>query len=170
MNAIYDRYDEVSLVGFCENGKRQARKAIEDLDVLSRFVIDYCFLTAIKGHAIPLTQRMIDYLKAKKLVHPGSDYDDIEGFLCGQIAAANAYEFYSLLRKESESAKVVKKAVTVEEKPAVKKRAVKSSTKKTAKKAVKKKTAKKAKKKAKKKVKKAVKKAVKKTKKKTKKS
>jgi hypothetical protein len=62
-------------------------------------------LTALQGHAIPLNSAMIDYLKTNELVHTEAGYEEIEGFLTRQIPAKNAYEFYSLLRHESESPK-----------------------------------------------------------------
>jgi ribosomal protein S13 len=47
---------------------------------------------------------MIGYLKGNKLVDPEADEQEIEGFLTRQISAKNAYEFYALLRHESELA------------------------------------------------------------------
>ena len=110
LNSIYNRYNMVSLASLKEVGKRQARKQLEKLDGLSSFAVNYCFLTALRGHSIPLTQKMIGYLKAGELVHPDATDDEISGFLERQITAANAYEFYSLLRQESEKAKSSKPA------------------------------------------------------------
>jgi len=105
LNSIYNRYNMVSLTQLLEVGKRQARKQLEKLDGLSSFAIDYCVLVALGGHAIPLTDKMIGYLRAGELVHPDSTDDEIVGFLERQITAANGYEFYSLLRQESEKAR-----------------------------------------------------------------
>ncbi len=59
---------------------------------------------------MPLTNGMIDYLKNNKIIEPGAKEDDIEGFLTRQVAAKDAYEFYVLLRRESESAKAARRA------------------------------------------------------------
>jgi len=104
LNSIYNRYNMVSLSSLLSVGKRQARKQMEKLEGLSRFAVSYCFLTALRGHSIPLTDKMISYLRAKELVHPDATEDEISGFLERQVTAANAYEFYRLLRKESEKA------------------------------------------------------------------
>ncbi len=104
LNSIYNRYNMVSLTPLTEVGKREARKQLEKLDGLSSFAINYCVLVALGGHAIPLTDKMIGYLRAGELVHPDSTDDEIVGFLERQITAANGYEFYSLLRQESEKA------------------------------------------------------------------
>jgi hypothetical protein len=68
-------------------------------------------LTALQSHAIPLTKGMIEYLRNNQLVDPESDEQQIEGFLAKQISAENAYEFYVLLRRRSESKKKKKKTV-----------------------------------------------------------
>jgi len=137
LNSIYNKYNMVSLAGLKEVGKRQARKQIEKLDGLSRFAVNYCFLAALRGHCIPLTQKMIDYLRAGEFVHPASTEDDIEGFLERQITAANAYEFYSLLRQESEKAKSPPRTAA---KKTGKTKVSKKKPKRTAKKATKKTT------------------------------
>jgi hypothetical protein len=66
-------------------------------------------LTSLQGHAIPLTEDMIEYLKSRELVHPEADEQQIGGFLAKQISAKKGYEFYSLLRSESEVYKREKK-------------------------------------------------------------
>ena len=101
-------------------------------------------------------------LKDNKLVHPKSKDGEIEGFLERQISAANAYEFYRLLKEESRKADKIKRKD--EAKKAAKKKTAKKAVKKTVKKAVKKTVKKTAEKAATKTVKKkTAKKAVKKT-------
>lgn len=82
--------------------KRPARVFIEKIEGVNRFAVDFCMLTSLHGHAIPLTKKMIEYLKSSELVHEAADEQEIEGFLARQISAENAYEFYSLLRRQSE--------------------------------------------------------------------
>ncbi len=130
LGAIFIKYDTVNLKELKEIGKRQAKKDLEGLGMLSRFVICYCFLTSLGGHAIPLTKRMIEYLKDSELVHPDASDDDIEGFLERQISAANAYEFYTLVREQSEKGRKPKPAKT----QPVSKETSKKKTEKTAKK------------------------------------
>lgn len=132
LGAIFIKYDTVNLKELKEIGKRQARKDLEGLGMLSRFVICYCFLTSLGGHAIPLTKKMIEYLKDSELVHPDASDDDIEGFLERQISAANAYEFYTLVRERSEKGRK-NKPKAVKTQPASKKTS-KKKTKEPAKK------------------------------------
>ena len=109
LNSIFNDYHKISLESLKKIGKRPAKQALEKIDGISRYVVEYCLLTALGGHAIPLTDRMIKYLRNNELVNPDADDQQIEGFLAKQISAKNGYEFYALLRHESESAKVKKK-------------------------------------------------------------
>ena len=109
LRAVFDEYHALSLHPLKKIGKRPAKQAIEALDGVGHFVVSYCMLTALQGHAIPLTESMAAYLKQNEIVDPEADASDIEGFLTRQVAAKNAYEFYSLLRRESEAPKVAKK-------------------------------------------------------------
>lgn len=109
LNGIFNQFHQVSLEGLKKTGKRPAKQALEKIDGSSNFMVDYCMLTALGGHAVPLTEKMIKYLKDNELVNPDADQQQIEGFLAKQIPAKNGYDFYALLRQESESTKARKK-------------------------------------------------------------
>lgn len=109
LTAIFRKHNTINLEPISKSGKRQARATLEEFDNVSNFCVDYCLLTAMGGHAIPLTERMVKFLKDNELVHPSADAKEIGGFLARQISASNAYEFYSLLRRESESQKRTRK-------------------------------------------------------------
>jgi len=129
LRAIYNSYHKVSLEALKKMGKRPARQVLEKMEGTNSFIVDYCMLTSLQGHAIPLTEGMIDYLKSKELVFPEADEQQIGGFLAKQISAKKDYEFYALLRSESEAferEKKKKKAKTA----SAKKKTVKKRTKK----------------------------------------
>lgn len=135
LTAVYDQQHDISLQLLEKVGKRQAKQDIEELDGITHFVVNYCVVTAFKGHAIPLTERMIEFLRSRELVSPGANPQQIEGFLSKQVAAKDGYEFYELLRKESESAP--KKTVAHKNAPKptlMKKAAKKGGARKTTKK------------------------------------
>ena len=156
LGAIFEKQNDLTLEPLKKLGKRQAKQELEGLDGVTHFAVNLTMLTALQGHTIPLTQKMIAYLKMHELVCPDADDHDIEGFLTKQISAKDGYDFYAQLRAESESPQINKR-----------KAAKKKATKKTTKKKVKKATKKTSKKTTKKAVKKTGKKT---TKKKTKKS
>lgn len=109
LRAIFNEYHKMSLGALKKTGKRPARQILEKMDGTSRFVVDYCMLTSLQGHAIPLTKGMIEYLRQNELVYPDADEQQIGGFLAKQISAKKGYEFYSLLRRESEACRSKKK-------------------------------------------------------------
>ncbi len=104
LRAVFDVHHTVSLEALKKLGKRPARQAIEKLGI-SRFTANYCMLTSMEAHAIPLTEPMLGYLKHHKVVDAQADMEDIEGFLTRQVPAKKAYEFYALLREECEHCK-----------------------------------------------------------------
>ena len=124
LRAVFNEYHKVSLEVLKKTGKRPARQILEKMEGTSRFVVDYCMLTSLQGHAIPLTKRMIEYLTSKELVYPDADEQRIGGFLAKQISAKKGYEFYALLRRESEThrSKKKKKNKTTSKKTKTKKR------------------------------------------------
>jgi endonuclease III len=103
LNSIFNEYHKISLESLHKVGKRPARQALEKIDGITRFAVDYCMLTSLHAHAIPLTEKMTEYLKVNELVDPDADEQQIEGFLTKQIPAKSGYEFYALLRRESEA-------------------------------------------------------------------
>jgi endonuclease III len=140
LQGIFDEYHQVSLESLKKIGKRPAKQALEKIDGTSRFVIDYCMLTSLNGHAIPLTKKMIEYLRDNELVGPEADEQQIAGFLAKQISAKNGYEFYALLRRESEERKSRKKRKTKTARKKNTKKTTKTKKKAKKKKAKKKKT------------------------------
>ena len=143
LNSVFNKYDTMSLSQLLEMGKRQARKELSELGGISRFVVDYFFSFVLQGHAIPLTEQMIGYLRAGEYVHPEATEDDIAGFLERQISAKNGGKFYALLRKEAESSRksdISRDAGKTVKKPATKKKTAKKKTTKKKKKTAKKKT------------------------------
>jgi len=104
LRAVFDVHHTVSLQALKKLGKRPARQAIDKLGI-SRFSANYCMLTSLQAHAVPLTEPMLGYLKQHKLVDAQADEEEIEGFLTRQVPAKNAYEFYALLREECERCK-----------------------------------------------------------------
>jgi hypothetical protein len=106
--AVFNKYNLLSLQGLRKLGKRPAKLMVERLAGVTPFIVDYCMLTSLEGHAIPLTPKMLEYLKADGLIDAEAGYEDVEGFLSRQIAMKNGYEFYSLLRRESEAQKAGK--------------------------------------------------------------
>lgn len=110
LRAVFNKYNTFSLKALKKIGKRPAKQALEKMDGTTHFAVNYCMLTSLQAHSIPLTKKMIEYLRSNQLVHEGADEGEIEGFLARQISAENGYEFYALLRRASESRRTKAKA------------------------------------------------------------
>jgi len=106
LKAVFEKFNTTSLETLKKMPKRPARSMLEKFVGDNRFVIDYCMLTALKGHAIPLTNQMIEFLKSNQLVDAEADHEEIEGFLARQVSAENACEFYAFLRRFCEGGKI----------------------------------------------------------------
>jgi len=132
LNAVFATHDQVSLKNLGHDGKRQAHKELSEIGGITFFAVSYCFLTALDGHAIPLNAKTVTYLHENKLVHPDATDVEIAGFLERLIGAADAYEFYVLVREAAE-----------QDRPVTKTKKAASSRKTTKKKTAKKKTTKK---------------------------
>ncbi len=105
LNAVFNKHNMLGLQSLRKLGKRPTKILLEKLNGATPFAVDYCMLTSMQGHAIPLTPKMIEFLKTGQFIHAEATYEEIEGFLCRLISIKNAREFYSLLRRESESPK-----------------------------------------------------------------
>ena len=106
LRAIFEKFNIVSFESLKKMSKRPARQLLEKFVVDNRFVVDYCMLTALRGHTIPLTGQMIEFLKTNSFVDAQASHEEIEGFLARQVSAQIAYEFYFLLRRGSEAGKL----------------------------------------------------------------
>jgi len=105
LKAVFEKYNMLTLQPLKKLGKRPAKQVLEKFTGVTPFVVDYLMLTSLQGHAIPLTPKMMEYLKANGLAHNDSTYEETEGFLARQIPMKSAYEFYVGLRNASESPK-----------------------------------------------------------------
>lgn len=147
LGGVFDKCHKMSLESLKKTGKRPAKAELEKMEGMTRFVIDFCMLTSLQGHAIPLSEAMVDYLKSNELAHPEADEQEIEGFLAKQISAKNGYEFYALLRREAEwQAKKKTARKTSKKKSTTEKTATNTASEKKTKKVTKKKVIKKRKK------------------------
>ena len=132
LGTVFNKYNMVSLKALTRIGKRPARQVLEEIiDGTSRFVVNFCCLTSLQAHAIPLTRKMTEFLRSNEMVHPTADEQQIEGFLTKQISAENAYEFYALLRRRSEARRAAARKKTTRKTKAAAKTKKKTKKRKT---------------------------------------
>jgi endonuclease III len=104
LNAVFQKYDSLAPEDFSGVGKKNAKEILEKFNGMTPFVCNYVMLTALNAHTIPLTDKMIEYLKTNNLVDPHWDNAQIVSFIEKQISASDAYAFYAIIRHDSELA------------------------------------------------------------------
>jgi len=104
LNADYQKYDCLAPEDFAGAGKKDARDILEKFNGMTPFICSYVMLTVLNAHAVPLTDKMIEYLKANNLIDPQFDNAQAVSFVEKQISASNAYAFYTAIRHDSELA------------------------------------------------------------------
>ncbi len=104
LNAMFQKYDSLAPEDFNGTGKKNMREILEKFNGMTPFICDYVMLTALNAHCVPLTDKMIEYLKTYELVDPQWDNAQIISFVEKQIPACDAYAFYALIRHDTELA------------------------------------------------------------------
>jgi len=104
LNAIFQKYDSLAPEDFTGAGKKNARDILEKLNGMTAFICNYVMLTVLNVHAVPLTDKMIEYLRTNDLIDPQWDNAQTTLFIEKQISASNAYAFYTAIRHDSELA------------------------------------------------------------------
>jgi endonuclease III len=121
LNAIFQKYDCLTLEDLMTAGKKNAKEILEKFNGMTSFVSAYVMLTAMNTHSIPLTEKMVQYLKSYGVIDPQSGSDQTAAFLERQISAVNAYAFYAAVRHDSELANPKAAQLLAEKKPKGKK-------------------------------------------------
>jgi endonuclease III len=104
LNAIFQKYDSLITENMVGAGKKGLKEVIEKMNGIPDFVKNFVYLTLLNSHAVPLTDKMIEYLKTYNLVDPEWDNSQIIAFMEKQVSASDAYTFYSIIRHDSELA------------------------------------------------------------------
>jgi hypothetical protein len=102
LNSMFQKYDCLTPENFGGTGKKNAKEILEKLNGMTDFIRNFVSLTALNAHTIPLTGKMIEYLKTYNLVDPQWDNAQLASFIEKQISASDAYAFYSFIRHDSE--------------------------------------------------------------------
>jgi len=120
LNAVFQKYDSLVSANIVDAGKKGIREALEKLNGMTSFIHSFIYLVALSGHAVPLTDRMIEYFKTYNLVDPQWDNNQIISFIEKQVSASEAYAFYAILRHDSELANPKAAQILAEDKKSAK--------------------------------------------------
>lgn len=97
LNAIFYREHKVSLDRLKDLGRREARQYLEKLDGVDEYVVASVQLWSLGGHAIPVSDGLLESLRRHDLVHPKATRAEVQSFLERHVSAAEAREFCILI-------------------------------------------------------------------------
>ncbi|MCE5340206.1 MAG: hypothetical protein LLF92_03650 [Planctomycetaceae bacterium] len=116
LNALFQKHDSLVAENIVGAGKKGVKEALEKIGGLTDFVKNFIYLTFVNNHAVPLTDKMIEYFKTYELVDPQWDDKQIISFIEKQVSASEAYTFYEVIRHDSELANPKASQILAEEK------------------------------------------------------
>ena len=97
MNTVFDRTCQMTLAYMEKMPKRDLRKHLVGLG-LGSYASAVLMLYLFSSHAIPVDQDLVDSLALEEHIHPGSDTEDVQGFLERIVPQKDAIGAHDLLR------------------------------------------------------------------------
>lgn len=134
LHQMYDQHDSISLGQLREGGKREAKAFLEKINGLDANVIARVMLLCLEAQSFPVNAALVTMLQGEKVVDPGADEAEIQGFLERQIPSKDILKYYLLLQKYADSYKAPEAPAPKKKAAAKKTVAKKTTTKKTVKK------------------------------------
>ena len=100
--ALSDLFRRESILGLDflrERGRREGRQYLESLEGVCSFSAAGVMLWSFEGHAIPVDEPLLAFLRRKELVDPKADLAAVQAFLERYISSADSPTYVALLRK-----------------------------------------------------------------------
>jgi endonuclease III len=99
LNSVFRAGNQMSLAVLHDVGLREARQYLEQLDGVDPYTVASVMLWSLGGHAIPVSDRMLELFRGNDLVDPECGVAEVQSFLERHISAADAKQFCLLIRK-----------------------------------------------------------------------
>jgi endonuclease III len=99
LNDIFEREHTLSLDRLKTVSKRDARQFLRELPDIHPFVEAYVVLFAFDGHAFPMDEETLDYLREQGIVEDGATLDEAQRFVEHQLKAEECHDLYAALRR-----------------------------------------------------------------------
>ena len=112
LNDIFEREHTLSLDRLKTVSKRDARQFLRELPDIHPFVEAYVMLFAFDGHAFPIDEETLDYLREQGIVEDGATLDEAQRFVEHQLKAEECHDLFAALRRvvSDEGGRAKKKA------------------------------------------------------------
>jgi hypothetical protein len=105
LNAIFEKEHTLNLDRLGTISKRDARQFLRDLHPeMHPFVEGYVMLFAFDGHAVPLDDQTVEYLRGEGVLESDTSLEEAQKFVEHHVKAEECYEFYSVTREAAQSA------------------------------------------------------------------
>ncbi len=98
LNNIFEREHTLSLDRLKTISKRDARKFLSELPDVHPFVEAYVMLYGFDGHAVPLDDEMLAYLRGEEIIDEQTNLEDAQRFVEHHIKHEESHNFYVALR------------------------------------------------------------------------
>jgi endonuclease III len=99
LNNIFEREHTLSLDRLKAVSKRDTRQFLRELPDIHPFVEAYVMLFAFDGHAFPLDDEMVEYLRDQGIIEEGATLDEAQRFLEHQLKADECYDLFASMRR-----------------------------------------------------------------------
>jgi endonuclease III len=99
LNRIFEKEHTLSLDRLKTLSKRDARQFLRDLPDMHPFVEAYVMIYGFDGHAFPIDNETLEYLKEQKIVDPDTSLEEVQKFIEHQLKAEDCYDLYVSVRR-----------------------------------------------------------------------
>ena len=99
LNDIFEREHTLSLDRLKTVSRRDARQFLRELPEIHPFVEAYVMLVAFDGHAMPMDEQFLGYLKEQEAVEEPTNLDEVQRFIEHQLKAEECRDLFVALRK-----------------------------------------------------------------------
>lgn len=110
LNAIFEKEHTLSLDRLKTLSKRDARQVLKELPGLPAFVEAYTMLFGFDGHAVPVDDTTLAYLRDHGLVEATTSNEDAQKFCEHAVKSEEHYDLYVALRRAAHAEAGGKKA------------------------------------------------------------
>jgi endonuclease III len=109
LNNIFEREHTMSLDRLKTISKRDARQFLRELPEIHPFVEAYVMLFGFDGHAFPMDDDTLEYLRGHDIVEEATSLDEAQRFVEHHLKAEECYDLFACFRAGALDGKAKKK-------------------------------------------------------------
>lgn len=98
LQAVFDAENAMSLDRLKSMTRREARQYLDTLDGVDEYAAASVILWTLGGHAIPVSDPLLEALRRNELVHPTATRAEVQAFVERNISAAEAKAFCLVMK------------------------------------------------------------------------